>query len=126
MLFRSIEAATLLEMMKLQVIPAVIGAAGSAARNLTDLRDIGLDNAALYHHVEQLSDAVTALTAATQKLEDDIYALPDDAPEVQNTFIRDCIRVDMQAVRRVTDAVERIVDKKLWPMPSYTDLLHRV
>jgi glutamine synthetase len=121
-----IEAATLLEMMKLQVIPAVIKAAGSAARYLTDLRDVGLDNASLYRHVEQLSDAITELTAATQKLEDDIYALPDDVPEVQNAFIRDCIREDMQAVRGITDAVERVVDKSIWPMPSYTDLLHRV
>jgi glutamine synthetase len=87
---------------------------------------VGLDNASLYRHVEQLSDAITELTAATQKLEDDIYALPDDVPEVQNAFIRDCIREDMQAVRGITDAVERVVDKSIWPMPSYTDLLHRV
>jgi glutamine synthetase len=75
-----IEAAALLEMMKLQVIPAVINAAGKTARHLAALRDVGLDNAAIYRHVEQLSDAVTALTSSTQKLEDDIYALPDYTP----------------------------------------------
>jgi glutamine synthetase type III len=32
----------------------------------------------------------------------------------------------MQAVRAASDEAETIIDARDWPLPTYTDLMHRV
>ncbi len=120
-----IEANTLLEMMQRQVLPAVIACAGQTAESLKRLRDIGIDNAELFNYVETLSDAISKLTLRTQKLRDDVLVLPGDTEE-STRYIRDVIGRDMQEIREISDFVERIMDRACWPMPTYTDLMHRV
>ncbi|MPN38947.1 hypothetical protein SDC9_186472 [bioreactor metagenome] len=121
-----IEANTLLEMMQRQVLPAVISYAGKTAESLRQLRAIGLDNAELFNYVETLSDVVSKLTLRTQKLRDDILVLPQDDGELATHYIRDVIQKDMQNIREISDFAERMMDKTCWPMPTYTDLMHRV
>ncbi len=121
-----IEANTLLEMMQRQVLPAVIDYTGKTAESLRRLRAIGLDNTELFNYVETLSDAVSKLTLRTQKLRDDVLALPDDSTEGATRYIRDVIQQDMQQIREISDFAERMMDKASWPMPTYTDLMHRV
>lgn len=36
------------------------------------------------------------------------------------------VRAAMESLRRCCDAAETVVDSRDWPMPTYTDLLHRV
>ncbi|HWP50522.1 MAG TPA: glutamine synthetase III [Clostridia bacterium] len=121
-----IEANTLLEMMQRQVLPAVIIYTGKTAESLKRLRSIGLDNADLFDYVETLSDAFSKLTKRTQKLRDDILSLPDENGETATRYIRDVIQKDMQSIREISDFCERMMDKDCWPMPTYTDLMHRV
>lgn len=121
-----IEANTMLEIMQRQVVPSIISCAGKNAASLAKIRSVGLDNAELFNYVETLSDSITKLTQRTQKLYNDIQALPDDCTENGNRYIRDTIRKDMFEIREISDFVERIIDKQDWPMPTYTDLMHRV
>ena len=44
----------------------------------------------------------------------------------QAVYYRDTICVDMVALRTPADALERIVDKELWPFPTYGDLIFEV
>lgn len=121
-----IEANTLLEMMRRQVLPAVIASAGKNAGHLAQLRAVGLDNAALYRYVERLSEAVTTLSARTQKLRDDIYAIPAASGREENAYLRDVVRADMESIRAASDEAEKLIDAEDWPLPTYTDLMHRV
>ncbi|KAF5034882.1 Glutamine synthetase [anaerobic digester metagenome] len=121
-----IEANTLLEMMQRQVLPAVIAYTGKTAESLKQLRAVGLDNAELFNYVATLSDAVSRLTLSTQKLRDDILVLPDESHECTTRYIRDVIQKDMQDIREISDFAERIMGQTCWPMPTYTDLMHRV
>ena len=121
-----IEANTLLEMMQRQVLPAVIAYTGKTAESLKRLRSIGLDNAELFNYVETLSDVISKLTQRTQKLRDDILSLPEENGETATRYIRDVIQKDMQSIREISDFSERMMDKDCWPMPTYTDLMHRV
>ncbi len=121
-----IEARTLLEMIQRQVTPAVVVCAGKSAQQLAHLRSVGLDNAALYRYTQRLSKAVTDLFAGVERMRDDLHALPPEASEESNRVLRDTVRVDMQALREVSDEVEQIVNAADWPMPTYTDLMHRV
>lgn len=121
-----IEASTLLEMVRRQILPALITSAGKNAGHLAGMRAIGIDNAAIHNYVERLSAAVTALTQLAQNLSDDIGALTDWPEDDKNRYIRDVIRDDMERVREICDEVERVMDRKEWPLPTYTDLMHRV
>ena len=44
----------------------------------------------------------------------------------QAVFYRDIVKADMDALRAPVDKLEMIVDKDMWPMPSYGDLLFEV
>lgn len=121
-----IEARTLLEMMHRQVIPAVISAAGKNAASLKNLNDVGVENASLLEYVKSLSESVSLMTAATEKLSDDVDALSDECNAETDRYIRDVICSDMQEIRRLSDSIERVVERSSWPMPTYTDLMHRV
>ena len=121
-----IEANTLLEMMNRQVIPSMVKSAGRNAEHLSALKGVGLDNLSVYKYVERLSKAVDGLMKATQRLGEDINNIPWGDNVTTNRYIRDVIRTDMDEVRRVSDEVEPFVDRADWPMPTYTDLMHRV
>ena len=44
----------------------------------------------------------------------------------QAVFYRDVVKADMDALRAPVDKLEMIVDKDMWPMPSYGDLIFEV
>ena len=44
----------------------------------------------------------------------------------QAFYYKDVIKVDMDALRTPIDKLEMIVDKEMWPMPSYGDLMFEV
>ena len=122
----TIEANTLLEMMRKQVIPAVIKAAGNNAAELAKIRSVGIENEELTSYVKKLSNGISDLSLLTNKLEKDIHELSAECVLEKTIYMRDVIRVDMLNIRECCDLVEQIVDEKDWPMPTYTDLMHRV
>ena len=44
----------------------------------------------------------------------------------QAAYYRDTVKTAMDALRAPVDKLEMIVDKDLWPMPSYGDLIFEV
>ena len=49
-----------------------------------------------------------------------------EAGKAQAFFYKDTIKADMDALRAPIDKLEMIVDKDMWPMPSYGDLMFEV
>ena len=45
---------------------------------------------------------------------------------VQARFFHDVVTIAMAELREPVDKLEMIVDKEMWPMPSYGDLLFEV
>jgi len=121
-----IEARTLLEMMRRQVIPAVINSAGKNAASLKNLNDVGVNNDSLLEYVKILSKAITDMTEATEKLSTDVDSLADECTAETNRYIRDVICDDMSNIREISDSIEKVIQRGDWPMPTYTDLMHRV
>ncbi|MFQ8600877.1 MAG: hypothetical protein ACLSAP_10045 [Oscillospiraceae bacterium] len=123
----SIEEATMIEMVRRQILPAALRYTGSLAGEYTRMREAGVESAtakalletcaALTDAVQQKTDALEASSRSVQKLEE----LP-----VQATAYRDEIIPQMQAIREDVDRLETMTEDGAWPMPSYTDLLHRV
>ena len=112
-----------------QIIPAVIKFERQLADNINAIRGAapGCSTATsekilaqVCAYLDQVTEASETLTCVLQQAE----AIADPAAAAR--FYTDAVRPAMNAVRAPLDALEKIVDKSLWPFPSYGDLLFEV
>ena len=80
---------------------------------------------------EEMLAEVTTLLAEAKKALSDLSAITDEAAgkeegKVQSEFYHFSVVPAMAALRKPVDELEMIVDKEVWPMPSYGDLLFEV
>ena len=59
-----------------------------------------------------------------QKVTDTAMTLPDGKEKA--TYYRDKVTTAMKTLRTPVDKLEMIVDKDIWPMPTYADLIFEV
>lgn len=125
----NIEARTMIDMASKQIIPAVIKyttqLAGSicAVRNACPEADVSVQTELLTEASDLLSSmkvALAALIEATDK------ASAMDGGREQAEAYHGVVAPAMEALRAPADRLEMIVDKDLWPMPSYGDLIFEV
>ena len=122
----SIEAATLVQMVRRQILPVVARYTGDTARAVRDFKDaMGRGQGYLEDHLEQLSDLTNAIANGVDSLEWDLDSLPED-PRERAVHMRDVVRRDMGELRAACDRAEVLIPKDIWPLPTYTDLVHYV
>ena len=92
----------------------------------SDLRAVGLENQELLDYVTRLSVAMSELKRCSDALAADISAVPTHDIIEECEYIHHVIRTDMDTIRIISDKVEQIISDTDWPMPTYTDLMHRV
>ncbi len=125
----NIEALTMLEMAKKQILPSVL----SYERKIVDM---ALNKKLLDENIDRSVeiDLIGSLSALTKKLYESIHRLEshtskankgDDAYE-KAKFYREYVFSDMNALREVCDKLEGLVDKNDWPFPTYSDLLYSI
>lgn len=125
----NIEAKTMIDMTGKQIIPAVIKYAANLAGSMSTVQsacpeaDISVQKELLLETSALLSDTKLALA----KLID----VTEKAAAVENNKERayayhDLVTVAMGGLRHPVDRLEMIVDKELWPFPSYGDLIFEV
>ena len=75
----------------------------------------------------EVSDLLSETKVALSKLEEvtEKGASMEEGRD-QAAFYRDEVMTTMSALRAPVDKLEMIVDKDVWPMPSYGDLLFEV
>ena len=123
----NIEAKTMLAMAKQQIIPAVLKFQKSLAETIYYTREIAMDDSV---STELLSNVTTLLTETKkavdelQKVTDTAVTLPDGKEKA--TYYRDKVTIAMKTLRTPVDKLEMIVDKDIWPMPTYADLIFEV
>ncbi len=124
----NIEANTMLEMVNKQILPALIGFAGDTAASYNELMCAGVSNATSLRLAQTLSEAIDRISAETKALTellDEVHQNHDGALAAASGY-RDQILPQMAKLRHAVDKAEGITASEAWPMPSYTDLLHRV
>lgn len=124
----NIEALTMLEMAKKQILPAVMAYESKMVKLALDKKSlsIGLDSSVENDLIFKLSNGAKAIYGAIEKLEADVEgALRGTAYEVAE-YYHDVVLVDMAMLRSASDALEVIVDKSDWPFPTYADILYSV
>lgn len=123
----NIEALTMLEMGRQDIYPAVNGyitelcSAVAAKRAVSEKIACGEDIAL----AEKLSTMNEAFFASMKKLEKDLSEMPaGEGPASQK--MAHVIVPDMEAVRSLADAMEKLCSSDYWPYPTYTDLMYSI
>ena len=125
----NIEARTMIDMAGKQIIPAVIKYTTQLASSLNAVKaacpeaDISVQSELLVETSDLLSDMKVALAALEQLTADS--ASIEDARACAHAY-HDKVVPAMAALRTPADKLEMIVDKELWPFPSYGDLIFEV
>ena len=125
----NIEAKTMIDIAGKSIIPAVIRYTTRLADSIIKLKSAisGIEpyaqNAILIEVNEHLKESKVAL--------ENLKNYMDNATEITDVtahakYMHEVVVPAMEALRKPIDTLEMIVDKDLWPMPSYGDLLFEV
>ncbi len=123
----NIEALTMIDMASKHLIPAVIRYTKSLADTVIAVKAAGAD-ASVQSELLIQSDALLkeAKDALNKLVEDQKTAVAMADGKEQAFYYKDTVTADMDALRAPIDKLEMIVDKEVWPMPSYGDLIFEV
>ena len=124
----NIEAKTMIDMASKQIIPAVIKYATSLAGSINTITAAGVTAVGVQ---KNLLNETSALLEETQKALDELIAIENAGCEMEDGEAKakdyyEKVTPAMEALRAPVDKLEMIVDKEMWPMPSYGDLMFEV
>lgn len=125
----NIEAKAMVNMANKQIIPAVIGFNTKLAESLGKVSaacpeaDVSVQKELLLECSALLSEAKVAAAALEEA--DAEASSETDVVKAAGLFYRQVLPA-MEALRAPVDALEHIVEKKMWPFPSYGDMLFEV
>ncbi len=124
----NIEARTMIDMAGKQIIPAVIKYTTALATSINTVKAAcDADVSTQTELLMETSDLLTETKLALAKLEDITdHAVAMAEGREQAVCYHDDVRAAMDALRAPVDKLEMIVDKDIWPMPSYGDLIFEV
>ncbi len=122
----NIEALTMIDMAKKQIIPAVTDYTGGLAQTVIAIKEAGVEPKTQKKLLKDANALLDEVQKAVETLEKDVAKAAKLEGKKQAVYYRDTICVDMIALRTPADALERIVDKELWPFPTYGDLIFEV
>ena len=125
----NIEALTMVDMARKEILPAVEGYTKSLAETLAAKKAAVAGLPCKYETatITKLSELSDEIVDATADLDGEIakFQAIEDVTEAAND-IRDVILGKMDALRAVCDEAETITAKEFWPFPTYSDLLFSV
>lgn len=123
-----IEALTMIEMVKREIIPALVSYSASVSSNIATKKSI--DAAFVGKYEMKLAKELTEFTDKIADLSDDLEELLKESESLkiseQAKYICEKIIPAMNALRKNCDAAENITARNYWPFPTYGDLLFGV
>lgn len=123
----NIEARAMIDIARKQIVPAVIKYTKSLADTINAVKEAGADTSV---QLEMLQESTVLLGKAKEALGNlekvTAEAAEKEEGQVQATFYHEFVFPAMEALRTPVDELEMIVDKEIWPMPSYGDLIFEV
>ncbi|MDE5884530.1 MAG: glutamine synthetase type III, partial [Oscillospiraceae bacterium] len=123
----NIEALTMLDMAKKQIIPAAVKITKNICDAALSKKELGIDNAFEIGYASKLSALTSSISDAVKSLDEKVIAAQGiEDTEAEAKFCRSDVFVAMQSLRALVDELEMNVSADEWPFPSYTDLLFTV
>ena len=122
-----IEIETMLEMVHRDILPAVFAYSADLAQMIGAKQAIGMEDAAgkgVLTKVNKLTDELYRNTVVLEDVNAVFNSIAN--PMERANYCRDHAISAMDATRKAVDSLEDLVDAKIWPYPSYSDLLFSV
>ena len=120
----NIEALTMVDMAKKQILPAVMRYEAELANGANAIKTAGVTPSVQLDMLNSINEKLVVLEKAISDLEQadkDAQAIPEGREQAK-AYCNKVIPA-MDAVRTPADELEFLVDKEAWPFPSYGDLL---
>ena len=116
----SIEALTMIDMIRHDILPAVSAYSAELCGRAASKK--GMSCRYETSVAAAISEKTDALMAAADKMEADLGRAGGEASE-QIHYFHDVILADMKAARELADELEGVTAKEYWPFPTYSDIL---
>ena len=125
-----IEALTLLDMLRKDVLPAVSRFTGALSATAHEKKKLCGESACRYEKTaaEELSARAAKLWDGAEKLEKAVRRIDDGRLSTESAveICRGEILPEMETLREISDGAELIMDRAAWPYPSYGEILTSV
>ncbi|KAI9229835.1 MAG: glutamine synthetase type III N terminal-domain-containing protein [Piptocephalis tieghemiana] len=136
-----IEANTMADMVRQQIIPATYAYRRSVAEGARAVKEVGADPEPEVHALSATTPLLNSLVASVAELEKHTLEVADqlkgldegphepnsehhlDGPRKLAVHVSQTIVPTMTSVRSYADGLERLVGDTYWPLPKYTELL---
>ncbi|MDE7214476.1 MAG: glutamine synthetase III [Clostridia bacterium] len=124
----NIEALTMVEMAKRDIIPAVSDFVAELCQNVSSKLAVcdKIPFATEKELISRLSELNDGATTAVHKLENDLAAVDMKDVKTSSQAMAHVIIPDMEAVRALVDEMETLTSSDYWPYPTYFDILYGV
>ena len=124
----NIEAKTMIDIATKQIIPAVIRYTTVLADSVNTVRAVGDIDISVQLELLKKCSALLKVTNSAMKNLSDVVSKVTEIPEGREraVYCKDVVCKAMEELRTPVDELEMLVDKSMWPMPSYGDLIFEV
>ena len=124
----NIEAKTMIDVATKQIIPAVIRYTTVLADSVNTVRAVGDIDISVQLELLKKCSALLKVTNSAMKNLSDVVSKVAAIPEGREraVYCKDVVCKAMEELRTPVDELEMLVDKSMWPMPSYGDLIFEV
>ena len=117
-----IEARTMIDMIRKDILPAVSEYGADLCKGLAERRELGLPFKYEENNARNNCMLSDCLHDACLKLEKDLRSVPAVPVEAMH-YCHDVLVPDMNECRSYADELETITKRSVWPFPTYSDLL---
>lgn len=126
----NIEALTMIDMAKRQILPCAFEYSKGVAASLNEVKQ-----SVPFADTSAMCDILKELTSTTSKFYSSIKLLENSIKEGRDEnmdslskacFFRDVVFKNMEELRLYGDRLESMVDARLWPIPTYADMLYSI
>ena len=122
-----IEALTMLDMVKKDILPAAASYEKDLAGTAAQKKALGITAGFEEDVLKKISGFSDRLFDEAEKLEDDVKKAPETSTSLDLAkYYRSTVFAQMEATRKPADEIESLVGSKYWPYPTYGELLFSV
>lgn len=120
----NIEAKTALNIAQRQILPVAIEYSGKLAKDVERINNTGSNADTQKKILDRTCELITELNSSIDELKKAVAATSNIDNKVKKAeSFRDIVIPVMTKVRKAADGLEMIVDAKMWPMPTYAEML---
>ena len=121
----AIEANTMADMIRHEILPAVSAYADQLCQRAFHKESMGITCRYERTTAHEISELTDELMDACNRLESDMAARPAETMDAM-VYCHDVIIPDMAEARAAADRLETVTAREYWPFPVYSDLLFSV